>query len=305
MKNRGSLLFCLLGLTLSVSSVSAAGLKELKVTYAVEQVPDTQVTKLYGINNAGVVLGQYQNFDFSIHGFIKYPKKKLVNIVVPNALPGKTVPNGLNLNGPVSVVGWYEPSSGDHYIEGFLYKNGEYTDIPGPSGSTASFGFGINDLGTIVGAYADASGTVHGFLLENGTYTTLDMPGAAVLQTFATGINDSGDIVVWWIDSFGVGNSALYHKEADREVYTPINVPNAAQSNYPSINSHGDICFQWWDAIGVSHGALLHAGKHYEFDFPTHTGTYAGGINDVGNIVGYTSNLDIQFGFKATYQLPF
>lgn len=34
---------------------------------------------------------------------------------------------------------------------------------------------GINDLGTIVGSYLDTK-TSHGFVLQNGTYTTLDAP---------------------------------------------------------------------------------------------------------------------------------
>ena len=304
MNNWRSRLLCTASsILLLVAAANATGVAKLKVTFAVEQVPDTQVTKLFGINNAGVVVGLYQKFDYSVYGFIKYPNKPLVNIVDPNALPNETVPNGMNLNGPVSVVGWYAPSSGDHYIEGFLYKDGEYTNIPGPSGSTASLAFGINDLGSIVGAYADANGAVHGFLLENGAYKTLDVPGPAVFATFATGVNDKGEIVLMWLDQFRNGNSALYRAG----VYTNINVPYAAQSEYPSINSHGDICLQWLDAIGVIHGALRHDGKYYEFDYPTETGTDAGGINDVGNMVGYTisSTLDTQFGFKATYQLPF
>ena len=42
------------------------------------------------------------------------------------------------------------------------------------SGSTYTFANGINDSGQIVGEYYDAGGTQHGFLLDNGIYTTLD-----------------------------------------------------------------------------------------------------------------------------------
>ena len=52
---------------------------------------------------------------------------------------------------------------------------------------------GINNAGQIVGAYSDRSGT-HGFLLDvNGSYTTLDVPGAIATDPF--GINDVGQIV--------------------------------------------------------------------------------------------------------------
>ncbi|MGA8492590.1 MAG: hypothetical protein WB711_19355 [Terriglobales bacterium] len=47
------------------------------------------------------------------------------------------------------VAGVYNNSSGNSV--GFLYKNGKYTDIPGPTGAAASVASGINDNGAIVG----------------------------------------------------------------------------------------------------------------------------------------------------------
>ena len=53
--------------------------------------------------------------------------------------------------------------------------------------------FGINKHGQIVGEYVDAEGRSHGFLLENGVFTTIDAPGGA--STIAIDINDNGQIV--------------------------------------------------------------------------------------------------------------
>lgn len=52
---------------------------------------------------------------------------------------------------------------------------------------------GINPGGDIVGAYVDALGGQHGFLLSSGQFTTIDFPGA--VATIANGISPSGDIV--------------------------------------------------------------------------------------------------------------
>jgi probable HAF family extracellular repeat protein len=41
----------------------------------------------------------------------------------------------------------------------------------------------------------------HGFLLDQGSYTTLDVPGSS--YTFATGVNASGQIVGCYIDAAG------------------------------------------------------------------------------------------------------
>ncbi len=70
-------------------------------------------------------------------------------------------------------------------------------DVPGATGTLAT---GINDHGAIVGIYYDASGNSHGFLMENGAFSTVDVPGSLVgvsgmLQTEANGINLAGDIV--------------------------------------------------------------------------------------------------------------
>jgi uncharacterized membrane protein len=59
---------------------------------------------------------------------------------------------------------------------------------------------GINASGQIVGSYWDGS-TNHGFLLDQGIYTTIDVPGA--YSTSAYGINDSGQIVGSYSDAFG------------------------------------------------------------------------------------------------------
>jgi uncharacterized membrane protein len=50
---------------------------------------------------------------------------------------------------------------------------------------------GINDSGQIVG-WSDPGG---GFLLDHGSYTTLDVPDSK--GTYAYGINASGQIVGW------------------------------------------------------------------------------------------------------------
>jgi probable HAF family extracellular repeat protein len=54
---------------------------------------------------------------------------------------------------------------------------------------------GINARGEIVGSYVDGAGKTHGFLLKDGSYTSLDFPLAGVRATIANGINSRGEIV--------------------------------------------------------------------------------------------------------------
>src|SRR5690242_17770895 len=57
-----------------------------------------------------------------------------------------------------------------------LMAQGTYTQIDVP-GAFTTFCYGINTAGDIVGTYVDSPGNfIHGFLLSNGTYTTIDYP---------------------------------------------------------------------------------------------------------------------------------
>ena len=58
-----------------------------------------------------------------------------------------------------------------------------------------------------MGGYQSADGKWHGFLLSQGTYTTIDGPGATV--TGATGINAAGDIVGHYVSEDGMDHGFL------------------------------------------------------------------------------------------------
>ena len=53
-----------------------------------------------------------------------------------------------------------------------------------PRCASATFAFGINDRGHIVGEYADAHGTFHGFLWDGDQFVPLDVPGDIDDDTF-------------------------------------------------------------------------------------------------------------------------
>jgi uncharacterized membrane protein len=67
-----------------------------------------------------------------------------------------------------------------------------FTTIQFPN-SRATNPQGINGDGDMAGAFTDASGRQHGFLLRDGVFTQIDVPGAG--RTFARGIGPDGDIV--------------------------------------------------------------------------------------------------------------
>src|SRR5262249_2775103 len=68
-----------------------------------------------------------------------------------------------------------------------------YTTLTAPN-AYATWAYGINDKGDIVGNYnLTAGGTWKGFVLSNGVYTTID--NGSLLSTTVTGINNAGSII--------------------------------------------------------------------------------------------------------------
>jgi hypothetical protein len=111
-------------------------------------------------------------------------------------------------------------------------------------------GSGINNRGDIVGVYIGADFAVHGFLLEHGTFITIDVPGAIVTQAF--GINNGGQIVGWYIGAFTVHGFLLEHG-----TFSTIDVPGAIATQTFGINNRGDIVGFYIGADGISHGFVL------------------------------------------------
>jgi probable HAF family extracellular repeat protein len=290
MKNRESVM-CI-GFVLAFMVAATAGdAPPLTFKFTTINVPGATATYPLGVNNSRVIVGQYVDKNGASHGYV-LQGTKVTTLDDPNG--SGTACLGINPNGTMEVVGLY--FSGNT-TRGFLYRNGNFTDIPGPAGATGSAAQGVNDAGEIVGYYYDASGVPHGFLLKGKTYTTLDVPGA--LGTFGAALNNQGSVVLYWNDSKLAAKSSLFNGKT----YKKIDVPGAAQSLAFGINTAGDVIYEWLDSSGLEHAALLQRGKYYKFNHPKSVQTYGGGINDHHVVVGGFQVRDggsFQ-GYRATY----
>ena len=134
--------------------------------------------------------------------------------------------------------------------------------------------------------------------MKGKRYATVDLPGSS--YTVARGINKSGTIVLYWLDSSGLLESSRYNGKS----YKTINVPGAIESLALGISAAGDVIYDWTDSNGVGNAALFHGGKYYKFNHPKAAVTYGGGINDQNLIVGtFQSNIDGSLnGYKAAYK---
>jgi probable HAF family extracellular repeat protein len=285
-------------LVFTVAAANAANPPKLTFKVVTTNVPGAVDTYPWDINNAGVTVGQYVDSNFITHGYI-LNGKQLTTLDDPKGL--NTLASGIQYNGS-TVVGEYQNTSTSNSM-GFLYINGTFTDIPGPAGAVSSGAYGINDKGAIVGYYTDSSGNMHGFLLQETTYMTLDVPGAT--GSSANDINNSGYIVLAWINSSGGYAGSVYNPKTQK--YKTIKVPGAGTlGSYPNyINNQGDITFVWYEGIFfLTQSALFHDGKFYKSDPTKHYQTQADGINDENTFVGFyqQTNNGNWSGFTGTFQ---
>jgi uncharacterized membrane protein len=138
-------------------------------------------------------------------------------------------------------------------------------------------------------ATRDADGaptnTFHALLLDDGEFTTIDPPGASGALTFATGINDHGQIVSYYLDACGTLHGFLRDKKG---VFTTIDHPDSPLGTVTlDINNRGQIVGVYGDAEETTHGFLLDKDVFTRIDPPGTSFTEAVGINGRGQIVGF------------------
>ena len=107
----------------------------------------------------------------------------------------------------------------------------------------------VSTLGVTSLVCTSLAAPTHGFLLLQGTFTTIDVPGASSTQAF--GINPRGDIVAQ-STAGGTTHGFLLDKDGS---FTSVDVPGASSSAALSINPQGEIVGTY--AVGgTTHGFL-------------------------------------------------
>ena len=292
-------------LVLTFVAVGIASAPPLTFTFSDVHATKTAIeTDSYGVNNAGVIAGDYIDSKSVQHGMILAGTKlTTIDNKACAAIAGAGGISFYSVNSANAAAGWCTNAKTNLY-EGFVYAKGKFTAISYPK-STGTEATGINDKGEVVGLYLDSSGVSHGFRYANKKYTAINVKGAA--QTAAWAVNNAGDVAVYSGTSFSGGAllcpCAGYLLKGTK--FIKVTDPNAGSSGnvVHAPNNKGDIDGTYYDSSGLTHGFLLHGGKYYDVNDPNGpTATRADGLNDKLEIVGrYTnSSSGATVGFKAT-----
>lgn len=190
------LAFVLLGVLFASSKPASAD----AYTFTAFNYPGSSLTLASGINNNGDIFGQlgepfetqflYQNGNYSLFpGIVDVNDNGMILFNSPSGpailFNGQVTP--VNVPGVVAFN-----NNGDFLVSGGFVKNGFFFPVnyPGATSTTVS---GINDLDEVVGSYSSGNSS-HGFLYQNGVYTTIDFPGP-VSSNKAIAITNNGEIV--------------------------------------------------------------------------------------------------------------
>jgi probable HAF family extracellular repeat protein len=227
---------------------------EYNGTFSLVGVAGAQDSDVNGINDSGEIAGFYSpERSTPRYGFIDNGGT-YSQINVP---PGTSTTANINDNGVVVGGSYLHTTSGITPIyTGFIDDHGTITYLNAPGTLTSNgytYAYGINDSGEVVGSYETSysSSQQHGFLYQNGTYTTIDDPNAGSGGTYATGINNSGIIVGNYSDSSG-----LSHGFVDiNGTFTTVDDPLGAKgTQINGINNAGQIVGDYFDSNNVEHG---------------------------------------------------
>ncbi len=226
------------------------------------------------------VLAQQSPAAFKLLVSFDYPQSSL------------TIPHGIDQKG--DVAGEFGDITGAH---GFIrYRDGSFsppiTDPNDQDGET--FALDLNRK-AVVGFFFDVTTfTSHSFVLVNGNFIGLDLPGAVSTQVI--GLNSMNDYCGSFDDVSGV-TEAFVSIAGHVEEFA---IPGATLTTANAINDQSSVVGIYEVGDTNNHGFIRDSSGDFVFpiDYPGATSTTTRGINSDGWIVGsYLDTQSVQRGF--------
>jgi probable HAF family extracellular repeat protein len=204
--------------------------------------------------------------------------------------PGAIYTEATGINNAGIIVGTYWDAQSVRH--GFKYDGTTYTNIEFP-GSSHNYGIGIGHAGQILGTHSVlAEGPYHGFILENGVFTSFDYPG---MDTDGRGINADGQIAGVY-NAGGLTTPHGYVKTGDE--YVPIDYPGSWGTEAWGINNNGVVSGNYYDtSAGGIHGFVYSNGTYTSVNFPGASTTRLTRLNNLNQAVGWHSQGARTLGF--------
>jgi uncharacterized membrane protein len=276
--------FAFLAATLSLPATGLAD--PFSFEYQELNYPGAQNTLAYGINDSGSITGYY----FGNAGDTGFTY--INGTWTPYNVASSYSTDLYGINNSATLAGGY--NSQDMTVDqGFIIPSGSPPQNLAPSCSTQSEDYGINNPGDVVGSDISeacvATGYIPGYVFNAQTqsYISFDCPNA---NAYPRGINDNGEIVGWCETSSFIYTgfmTSLTCLTSPTCALTTIG-PSPDYSNFAYvINNAGLVVGVTENPQGTFQGFLLDNGVYQLLDYPGAVNTYAAGINNEDQIVGW------------------
>ena len=189
----------------------------------------------------------------------------------------------LGINNAGEIVGYHGQPN-----KGFTLKLPNTFTLEDFPGAVQTQVTGVNDLGQTSGFYTDTAGVQHGFLKLGANFKTVDYPGS--VGNLLLGLNSAGQAIGIYSDASGQTNYYLYEGGKFLLIRLPDQIKSSA--TITGINNAGDISGfyeVYQDNAYKTQGFLLTQGHLKTLTVPGAVATWAYGLNNVGQVVGYSS----------------
>lgn len=227
---------------------------------------------------------------------------------------GATSSDAWDVNNLGQVVGSYS-GAGFSYSRGYVWSGGAFTTLAGPAGALSTNALGVSDAGVVVGSFNNdevfdsSTGTMvlgnqHGFILQGGAYTVIDLPGAT--STVLRGISPDGRFVSGYaLNASGGGRGFVL----DRNTNSLAVVGGAGDFDMTivqGINSLGQMVGDERLSSGsgpASRTSFIYdiaTGTRTDQNLPGTTRTSYRDINDAGQLAGFVTLAGTIQGFVGT-----
>jgi hypothetical protein len=269
-------------LFLSVQIASAAA------DFKTIDVPGALATNVNGINSQGDMTGPYlDSSTVTWQGFLDSG-----GVITKFAFPGSNSTTPWGINDSKQIVGYYRDTTAFH-DHGFLFDGTNFTGLDYP-GATATYALGINNAGEITGYYLQGGSGAHGFVLNNGTYTTLDPPGK-LFGTQLYAINNFGGIVGL------TSGAAVFGVRYGGGVFKPIKFRGSPTTAAFGLNDNGVVVGQYSSGSHTRCFTFI-KGQFHTLTFPATEEMSCQGVNNSGQIVGWrVDSSDQTHGFVISF----
>jgi uncharacterized membrane protein len=244
-------------------------------------VPGARLTRPFGLNASGQIVGLFQDASGSSHGFMRNPDDTYTTLDVPGAI--FTNASGINARGDV-VGRWTDAAHVNHLY--LRTSRGDYRTFDPLAPCVASphptVAHGINDVGDLVGRCFDADGKELAWLWRHdGSFLILDGPDFLTTDAW---IASNRDLVAGDYSDLSQFVHGYLWTEASGIV--TVDFPGN-QTGIRGVNERGDVTGVYASTGTSQHGFLLRDGVYTTVDYPgsaDNSGTLV--INDRGLMVG-------------------